>query len=74
MSDSQGSAVVTITIRVTSRGHWGGGATIEEVMKQGGREALNQITKALQAAKVQYDIVGQPKFGVVTWDRGDTGD
>lgn len=61
------SASVTFTIRVTGGGHWGGEATVAEVMRMGGRETINAVTAALDAARLSYVMVGEPKIGAITW-------
>lgn len=61
------SASVTFTIRVTGQGHWGKDATVEEVMRQGGRETINAIKNALNAGGLRYEMVEEPKVGAITW-------
>lgn len=61
------SASVTFTIRVEGRGHWGKDATVEEVMRIGGRETIQAITDALNGAHLKYEMVKEPVVGAVTW-------
>lgn len=68
-SEYYASATVTISIRVTSEGHWGKSATVEEVMRIGGRETVEAITHALAASGLKYEVVSKPTVGAVTWER-----
>lgn len=63
------SAVVTLRLRVTSSGHWGGGATVAEVMRIGSRETVDSLKAALAKSGLQYEIVGEPEVGAITWSR-----
>jgi len=62
------SASVTFTIRVKGSGHWGKEATVEEVMRMGGRETIAKVEKALLEGKLNYQMVEPPKVGAVTWE------
>lgn len=61
------SASVTFTIRVEGKGHWGKESTVEEVMRQGGRETIQSIENALRAGGLRYEMVEKPKVGAVMW-------
>jgi hypothetical protein len=60
------SATIMITVEVTSRGHWGANATIEEVRRQGGQEALKELKDALRT--IDARVIGEPKISIVTWE------
>lgn len=65
------SAIVTVTLEVRGQGHWGGDATVAEVMRIGGRETLNGIENMIReyAGHERIRIVGEPQIGAVTWAR-----
>lgn len=65
------SASVTFTIRVRSHGHWGKDATVAEVMEIGGRETVRAVEQAMQQGKLDYDMIGTPKVGAITWSARD---
>lgn len=67
--DYSASATVTLKIRFTGKGHWGKGATVEEVMRNGGTETLTAIKNALNHFDLEYEIIGSPEVGAITWQR-----
>lgn len=77
ISDTQeysASATVTMTIEFVGSGHWGKGATVDEISRQGGRETLTAIQTVLQELKtkgIDCRIAGKPEHGVVikTWEK-----
>jgi len=62
------SAVITLSLRVRGKSHWGGSATISEVQRIGGEELVNAIKAALVVAKIDFDIVSKPSIGMITWE------
>lgn len=67
--DAAASARVTVVLEITSDGHWGKDASIAEVRRIGGREAIAMLQNALIKANVhnKIRIVGTPEVGVVVW-------
>lgn len=60
-------ANVTFTITVQSKGHWGKGATVDEVMRIGGRETISAVENALRAGGLTFKMVEKPTVGAITW-------
>jgi surface antigen len=63
------SASVTFTIRVEGKGTWGKEATVEEVMRNGGRETIEAINAALFKSGLRYTMVKDPEVGAIMWAR-----
>lgn len=66
------SAVVTVTLQVRGKGHWGADATVEEVMRIGGRETVSSIESMIHQARLDHidvKMIGEPQIGAVTWER-----
>lgn len=67
MSDTHGCrAHVTIVLEVRGTGAWGKEATVEEVQRIGGREAINSVLSALNQSNISYHVV-KTEVGAITW-------
>lgn len=62
------SATVTVTLIVTGNGHWGSDATVAEVMRIGGQETINAISRMIVESQLDIKMIGAPKIGAVTWE------
>lgn len=70
--DYSAHATVTLTIKFEGKGHWGKGATVDEVARQGGNETLAAVSNMLRVAEqdgLHCSIVGKPLVGVTVTPR-----